>query len=62
MVKGEGGALLTCMQGVRIDEILTWHALQRWAQLVFKAQVVRCRNGYAFIGTPGQTDEHQARV
>ena len=52
----------SCMQAFRIGEILTWPAWQRWAQLAFNAQVVRCPNGCAFSGTPAQTDDHQAHV
>lgn len=62
MVNREGGALKTGMQNFMNGEILTWHTWERWAQLAFDAQSVRCPNDCAFLGRPAPRKDHQVRV
>ena len=50
------------MQKFMVGEIQTWQAWQRWSQLEFNAHSVRCPIGCPFIGTPAQTNDHQACV
>ena len=59
LVEGEVGSIPDMHDPL---EILTWPQWQRWAQVSFNTQFMRCPSGCAFSGTPAQTLEHSARL
>ena len=50
------------MKGYGIGEILSGLAWQRWAQLAFNTQVLRCPYGWGFTGTPEKIEDEQVCV
>ena len=50
-----------CRTHFQKGEILTWDIWQKWAQLSYNAQVVRCPFLCGFEGTASRVDEHQVR-
>ena len=50
-----------CRTSFQAGEVLTWELWQKWAQLTYNAQVVRCPFQCGFQGTAAEVDYHQVR-